>query len=591
VNSGPKEMEFEREKWRDEVELRKEELAIKKREQDNKDGQLDLQRKAQTQSKWINPLVVAIIAAALAGVANVIVTAINGKLQRDNENARAEGQRRIEAQKAEAARILEMIKTGDRASAGTNLQFLIETGLVTDKDLAKRVEQYQQDHPQSGPVLPAATSPVLGKPGPGGPALGRYNADRSETTVSGVSGGAFMAVQLGTAFSSNIRGVGVIGGGPFGCAQGSASIAVANCVMMPLTPPDLQKPPDLQQLIGAADQLAASKDIDPLANLRRQKIYIFHGYKDRAVSRKVADLTVEFYRHYLGEQYGNIFYQQTIGVGNGLVTVDQGLPCDARDKPFIYACNYDQAGIILQYFYGTLRASAGGAARGKLLTFDQGRYTVLDPDAYSLGDTGYIYVPDSCARGERCRVHIALHGCQQDVSAIGDTYVRNAGYNEWAGNNNIIVLYPQSRALRNNPLACWDWWGFESKMYATHSGAQMSAVMAMLKVVTDGFKPQPLPITTKVTPPEDVKVIDTSATGVALTWRAVPGAARYRVYRSQGGSDSFTAVGDVSDPSFGEFQLMPATDYRWRVAALKDAVESAPSLIVAGRTRDMPDGR
>jgi poly(3-hydroxybutyrate) depolymerase len=39
-----------------------------------------------------------------------------------------------------------------------------------------------------------------------------------ETTVSGLSSGAFMSVQLQTAFSSNIYGAGVVAGGPYGCA-------------------------------------------------------------------------------------------------------------------------------------------------------------------------------------------------------------------------------------------------------------------------------------------------------------------------------------------------------------------------------------
>src|SRR6266852_2461493 len=47
-----------------------------------------------------------------------------------------------------------------------------------------------------------STDPTLGRPGPGGPPLGEYNADPGETTVSGVSAGAFMAVHLGIAFSS-----------------------------------------------------------------------------------------------------------------------------------------------------------------------------------------------------------------------------------------------------------------------------------------------------------------------------------------------------------------------------------------------------
>jgi poly(3-hydroxybutyrate) depolymerase len=82
-----------------------------------------------------------------------------------------------------------------------------------------------------------------------------------------------------------------------------------------------------------------------------------------------------------------------------------------------------------------------------------------------MAETGYVYVPDACARQAPCRVHIALHGCKQYAGLIADHYVRHAGYNEWADANNIIVLYPQTIAGNPlldpgtpfNPNGCWDW--------------------------------------------------------------------------------------------------------------------------------------
>src|SRR5260370_39000357 len=52
--------------------------------------------------------------------------------------------------------------------------------------------------------------------------LSGYNANISESSVSGISSGAFMAVQFATAWSSVIEGVGVIAGGPFWCAKADA---------------------------------------------------------------------------------------------------------------------------------------------------------------------------------------------------------------------------------------------------------------------------------------------------------------------------------------------------------------------------------
>ena len=54
--------------------------------------------------------------------------------------------------------------------------------------------------------------------------------------------------------------------------------------------------------------------------MRRQKIYVFHGYNDAKVARSVTDAAADFYRHYLGEaNRGNLYYQTTIGAGHSLV--------------------------------------------------------------------------------------------------------------------------------------------------------------------------------------------------------------------------------------------------------------------------------
>jgi len=42
------------------------------------------------------------------------------------------------------------------------------------------------------------------------PPLGSYNADINESSISGISSGAFMGVQFAVSWSSVIKGVGVI---------------------------------------------------------------------------------------------------------------------------------------------------------------------------------------------------------------------------------------------------------------------------------------------------------------------------------------------------------------------------------------------
>jgi len=60
--------------------------------------------------------------------------------------------------------------------------------------------------------------------------LPALHAAREGVTVSGVSSGAYMAVQLHVAHSARVAGVGAIAGGPYYCAQGSLFTALYNCM-------------------------------------------------------------------------------------------------------------------------------------------------------------------------------------------------------------------------------------------------------------------------------------------------------------------------------------------------------------------------
>ena len=62
-------LELEREKWNLEAELRR-------RDQQNRDAEIALKQSDQLRSRWTNPLVVAILAAALAGASNALTRMI-----------------------------------------------------------------------------------------------------------------------------------------------------------------------------------------------------------------------------------------------------------------------------------------------------------------------------------------------------------------------------------------------------------------------------------------------------------------------------------------------------------------------------------
>lgn len=99
-----------------------------------------------------------------------------------------------------------------------------------------------------------------------------------------------------------------------------------------------------------------------------------------------------------------------------------------------------------------------------------------------MADEAFVYVPQSCAKDAKCKVHIALHGCVQSAAVVGDDFYADTGYNRWADTNDILVLYPQVNAstIPFNPQGCWDWFGYTGLNYAFKSGAQLTAIKAMV---------------------------------------------------------------------------------------------------------------
>jgi hypothetical protein len=148
--SAQSSLAWEQQKWRDEYQLKTRELDLKQRE-------FDLKEKEEQRSKWSNPLVVAILAAAVAGLSNALVAMINGRLQRELEQSKAAESLRIEESRSEAGRILEMIKTGEPDKAAGNLKFLLDTGLISNEQRVMQIQHYLSTRqPGTGPFLPAA---------------------------------------------------------------------------------------------------------------------------------------------------------------------------------------------------------------------------------------------------------------------------------------------------------------------------------------------------------------------------------------------------------------------------------------------------
>lgn len=416
----------------------------------------------------------------------------------------------------------------------------------------------------------------------GAASLPSYNVDLAQTSASGISSGGFMSVQLHLAHSAIVSGVGVFAGGPYGCANGSLRRAVDVC------------------MAGRADAAAAiertrhafqADAIDDPANLADDKVWLFSGYNDGVVRQGTMDALRDYYRFLAGE--GDVYYRDNLGAGHAQITQDFGAACDTTGGRFINDCDYDAAGALLQHIYGRLEPNTDGELSGQILDFAQAEFAAGDPGRSGLAATGYVYVPAACVAGARCRVHVALHGCLQNAGKIGDAFYRHAGYNAWADENRIIVLYPQTAASHFapvNPQGCWDWWGYTDERYATRNGQQIRAVRAMLdRLAAAETTVAAAPDAGRaIAPAANLTVVDRADDEVALAWTPVAGASGYNVYRAEDSVGDYRRLNDapVDGSSYADTGLKPQTGYRYAVAAIGldgEGQRSAPVQVTTGR--------
>ncbi len=327
--------------------------------------------------------------------------------------------------------------------------------------------------------------------------LPTLNIELRETSVSGISSGGFMAVQFAVAHSSIVRGAGIIAAGPYDCARGEVLRATTRCsCTLDLPGQSCAVGPastEVDSLVAETRRLARGGLIDDPANLARQRFFLVAGGQDGTVPAAVVDQL----RDYLGRFVapGGIALRRVEHAGHAMPTESYGNPCPVTASPYLNRCRFAAAEALLEWIYGPPAARRSGAPDGRLIRFDQTPFVAGTSFRWLTGldDTGWVYVPAACARGQSCRLHIALHGCRQGQSWIplqppaegslqfGTTFVEHAGYNGWADANRIVVLYPQAVSIPLvNPNGCWDWWGYTGEHYADRQGVQIRALRAMV---------------------------------------------------------------------------------------------------------------
>lgn len=342
--------------------------------------------------------------------------------------------------------------------------------------------------------------------------LPSFDVDLNQCSVSGLSSGAFMSVQLHLAHSSMFAGAGIVAGGPWCCAgsyPGPAPLAgdarVQNALFVCMNPLIPGAGPDAAALARQAIDAASHGLIDPVEHLSQDRLYIFTGLADSVVASSTVRATRDFYRA-LGVPQGNLCFVDHVDAGHALLTTNlEDNPLDANQPPYLNRAPgaRPQSHDILEHIHGPLKPAVDRPA-GRLMRFDQREFFDHETRA-SMSAYGYVYVPPGVLKGRPARVHVVLHGCKQGANYVdfvdgrpdrgnnppyGLRYVTTTGYNEMADANDLIVLYPQAEGIDDgrtqNPEGCWDWWGYscvdpDRPDFHTRDAIQIRALHGMLQ--------------------------------------------------------------------------------------------------------------
>jgi hypothetical protein len=372
--------------------------------------------------------------------------------------------------------------------------------------------------------------------------------DADQVSVSGVSSGAYMAVQLHVAYSDLFMGVGSIAGGPYYCSEDRSPSQIQDikftCMM------GLGVDLTAHTYIEKAKEFAKAGKISNLDNLKDDRIYLFNAQADQVINPTLGFISRLFYNDFVDDPSSQIeawafipkfgpFYPVAHGMptSNKIFSAYQGFsnwftPCSPSNTqeyswfpnqflrgndPWMYNCDsffmgsYDLAADVLAHIYGELKNSQKSDLN-RLYAFKQIDY-IDDPaitndeqlNQHGLATDGYVYVPQNCQDGTKsCRLHVALHGCQMfpkwtfvgkagtpfsgETITFGGLYRENV-YNDIAEANDIVVLYPQAHNIGEeeadvNPYGCWEFWPFFDDNIADYSNREGPEMKFIANIVT-----------------------------------------------------------------------------------------------------------
>lgn len=133
--------------------------------------------------------------------------------------------------------------------------------------------------------------------------LPSFKVDENQTSVSGFSSGGFMAVQFGVSYSSIVKGIGVIAGEPYFCAQTDLAKTTTICSCTnPFIPCRVRNGgTNVQQLTEATKRNERDGKIDPTSNLLKHRIFMFSGTEDTVVPQPAMNDLETYYKHFMSD--------------------------------------------------------------------------------------------------------------------------------------------------------------------------------------------------------------------------------------------------------------------------------------------------
>ena len=346
------------------------------------------------------------------------------------------------------------------------------------------------------------------------PLLPPQGASAKNVSISGLSSGGFMTTQLHVAYSKRFMGAGVLAAGPFYCSGSyETNSYMINAETTCMSPIMSFMGPDGEKLYRTATKFAKQKDedtgeyiIDCPTNLKNDRIYIFTGKADDTVKSSVVEQTKAFYEA-AGIPEEQIQYHGDVDAGHAILTANLfDHECAKTEPPYINQAGFFHSHELLKHIYHDgkktlLNSPENTDACGSMINFNQHefiRQQFTDEKQQekmvklsSMSEFGFAFIPTNLDPAT-CRIHIAIHGCEQGYTVIGSDYFLTTGYNQMAAANNMIILYPQvekSGVEPFNPKGCWDFWGYSSENpwhpeFYKKDAVQMKAIIGMLDRLT-----------------------------------------------------------------------------------------------------------